>query len=418
MLVSRFFKSTLYKSKRILIVLVVVVVGLLIYLKVFNRTEQPQFQTAKVERGTIVSTISATGSVISTSFVYVTTSATGIVREVYVKDGDKVSQGQKIADIDLDEAGKLRYSQAWANYLSAKNSLEAAKANLYTLNSQMWAANQKFINDAVARGLAEDDPIYIQEHNDWLAAEAKYKNQQAVIKQAEEQVRSAWLSYQLSSPTITAPVSGIVNNLTIIPGLVLGQEIEGSVQSPTSFRVATITKSKINPVMRINISEADIPKVKIGQKATITFDALPGKTFTGKVAAVDRVGTVSNNVTSYTSLIQLDADVPEIHSNVVGSANIIVETKANVLLVPSSGVLIQGDQSFVRILRDGREQQIPVEVGISSDTQTEIVSGLSEGEDVIVGVINNQPSQEGSIFSGGGFGGGAFRPGGAIFRTR
>ena len=97
-----------------------------------------------------------------------------MVNQVYVQNGQQVKVGDKIAQLDLDLDGKLRSSQAWASYQSAKNSLDSAKSSLLTLDSSMWAANRTFVNDALARGLLTTDPTYIQENDNWLAAEQKY----------------------------------------------------------------------------------------------------------------------------------------------------------------------------------------------------------------------------------------------------
>ncbi len=332
------------------------------------------------------------------------------MKAVYVKDGDKVAAGAKIAEIALDKEGQQKNASNWSSYLSAKNSVDSAYTNLYTLQSAMFAANQKFINDAVARDLSADDPTYIEQNADWLAAEAKYKNQQAVIDQAKAALNSAWLSYQSTSPVITAPISGVVSNVGIVPGMVLTHEATSTNQTTSSSQRVAVIQNEVNPIISVNITEIDVPKVKIDQKATVMLDSLADKIFSGRVVTVDRIGTTSNNVTSYQSLIQLDTPLSEIFPNMAASANIIIETKADVLVIPSVAIQFRAGQAFVRVLRDGREQAIPVEIGLTGDTQTEIVSGLSEGDEVIIGTINQQGGS--SAFGGGGFGGGAFRPGG------
>ncbi|MEM3112694.1 MAG: efflux RND transporter periplasmic adaptor subunit [Candidatus Anstonellales archaeon] len=406
-----FFK----RSPLINVVLIITILGIgwFTYSRIVAGRQQPQFQTTKVERGTIISTISASGSVMATNTVSVTTQASGVVKAVYVKDGEKVVAGQKIIEITLDQEGQQKNASAWASYLAAKNNLESAKATLYTLDSAMWAANQKFINDAVARGLSTDDPTYIQQHDDWLAAEAKYKNQKSVIDQAKASLNSAWLSYQSTSPIVTAPIAGVVSNLGVVPGMILNPQNTSTNQTPSS-RVAVIrTQSETRPIISVNIAEVDVPKVKIDQKVTVTLDSLPDKTFTGKVVTVDRIGTSSNNVVSYPALIQLDTFSSEILPNMAANASIILESKSDVLLVPSAAVQTQAGQSFVRVLRNGHEEQVLVEIGLQSDTQVEIISGLSEGDEVIIGVATNQTQQRRTSI----FGGGTFRQGGGfIFR--
>jgi macrolide-specific efflux system membrane fusion protein len=414
-LLSKISKIKLMRKKLAIILIVGAAFFFAIFLIFGQKQKQPQYQTAKVQKGTIIVSANASGKVLTGNVINVTTAASGVVKKVYVKDGEKVFAGKKIAEIALDQQGQQKYASSWSSYLSAKNNLESALTNLYTLQSAMFAANQKFIKDAVARNLASDDPTYIQQNADWLAAEAKYKNQQLVIEQARAAVNSAQLAYQQASPVITAPAAGVISNIGLVEGMVLTGQAAGSSDpsSASSFRVAVI-QNEAKPLISVNLTEIDAPKVKIGQKATVTFDSLPDKTFTGKVVTVDKIGTTSSNVTNYPALIQLDTNAEEILPNMAANVSIIVDSKSDVLLVPSSAVQNQGGQSMIRVLRKGQIQQVPVQIGLSSDSQTEVISGLSEGDEVITGTLGTTQTQQGgrSIFGGGGFGGGAFRPGG------
>lgn len=394
----------LVRRKRILILIGLIIGGLIIGgLVLKKKSKQPQYQTAKVQRGTIVWSVSASGSVVTANIFEATTQASGMVKKVYVAEGDKVKAGQKIMEIELDLAGKQKATSAWNSYLSAKNNLESAKATLWSLDSAMWQANQKFINDAVARELEETDPTYIQQNDDWLAAEAKYKNQQQVVKQAENAVNNAWLAYQLVSPLVTAPVSGTIFGLAYAPGMTIGNSAANS----SGVRVAVI-RTEGTPIASFNLSELDVPVVKPGQKATIKLDSLPEKTFTGKVVSVDRLGTTSNGVTNYPVIVQFDTASEEVLPNMSASVNIMIETKDNVLMIPSSAVQKQGGQNIVTVLENGKEIQKPVEIGIASDTHTEIISGLTEGETVVVSRVSGATVKTGgSPF--GGMPGGTFR---------
>lgn len=394
------FKNRLAVAGFIILVVVLGFAGWRIFGK---RQSNAQFQTTPVEKGTIVSSISSSGQILIANIVNITSNASGLVKKVYVKDGDRVTAGQKILELVLDSDAKQRSVSAYSSYLSAKNSLDSAVVTLWTLDSAMWAANRTFINDAVARGLPTYDPTYIQENDNWLAAEAKYKNQQAIIAQTTMALNSAWLSYQSVSPNVAAPMSGVIANITYAEGMTLGGT------SDTSQGIAVI-RSEGNPLAMFSLSEIDVLNVKPGQKATIKLDSITDKTFTGKVVTVDRIGTVSSGVTSYPAVIRFDTEALEILPNMSAAANIILETKDNVLLVPTSAIQKQGDQSVVRVLRGKQEQTIIVETGLISDTQTEIVSGLSEGEEVIVSSIASTTNTQrgGSSVFGGFSGGGRF----------
>lgn len=383
-----------------------------------QKTTTPQYQTAIVEKGTIVSTVSASGTVQVANITTISTSATGVVTAVYVKDGDTVSAGQKIADITLDSAGLAKNASAYASYLSAKNALDSANANLYSLQSTMLSAWDTYKTLAEgdlyenADGSPKNDQRALPEFHiakdDWLVAEAKYKNQQGVINQAQAAVSSSWYSYSSSSPYVTALSGGIITNVTIASGMTLSN----SSDTAASNRIAVIQYSG-NPILSFNVSELDIPKIKPDQKATITVDSLGDKTFTGHVLTVDRIGNVSSNVTNYPVTIELDTDSLEMLPNMAASVNIIIDTKTDVLFVPAAAILNQNGISIVRVLKNGISSEVQVETGLKSDTQIEIISGIWQGDTVITGTSANVANQTSgtSIFAPRGFGGGA---GGAV----
>lgn len=392
------------RFKIILVIIFLAVVSLLLSTTVAKSQQQPQVQTQKVEKGTLVSSISASGNISAANSVNITTTATGIISQVYVKNGDAVTLGQKIADITLDVDSEQKRAAAWASYLSARNQVESAKSKINSLQSAEFKANQKFLNDAVARGLAKDDPTYIQENADWLQAEADYKNQTGSIEQSQASLTSSWLSYQQISPVITALSAGVISNLTIAPGLFVGTKL-GTILMPQGGVQAVV-----------NLSEIDVAKVSSGQKVTLTLDAFPGKTFTGKILVVDTNGQTSSGVTTYPATIVLDSAEKNIFPNMAVSAKVITNVKDNIILIPSAAIQTSNGQSTVRTMKNGQIETIPVELGDANDTQTEVTFGLSENDLIVTSAAvtsgnRSQTQGGGSPFSaiGGGnrtFGGG------------
>lgn len=391
------FKTKRRKTATLLVVFVLAFLGWQMFK---GNTKPVQYQTAKAERGTLVSSISASGQVSFVNNENVTTSATGIIKTVFVKTGDLIDKGQPIAEIDLDLAGLERQSLAWSNYLSAKNTLDSANAKVNSLQSALFKANQTFVNDRGTINPITDDPKYIEEKADWLQAEANYINQQSVIEQAQIAFNSAWLAYLQTSATIIAPISG-----TVDLSIDVGAAISGSNSTtPTSQKIAGI-KTNNKPAIIVSLSEIDVPKVKLGNKATLTFDAIPGKTFTGKIVGIDTLGIVTSGVTNYPIILAMDTQAPNIFPNMSVSANIIIARKSDVLIIPLSAIQTQGDQSYVRILKNGKAQEVLVETGISSDTEMEITSGLAKGDEVITGTISFQSGQQSASPFGVRFGG-------------
>lgn len=408
------------KEKPLLAGLVVLAVFSLIFVlsrTVFAPKQAARYQAAKVERGSIVSTVTASGSVLSSNTLTITTSATGVVKEVLVHDGDLVTAGQKLATIALDMVGNQKNAAAWSSYLSAKNSLDNANANLFSLQSTMFSKWKTYTDLATNSTYQNSDGTpntanrvltqFSTAQDDWFAAEAAYKNLQSAIAQAQAAVTSAWASYQASAPVVTAPMAGNVGNITIVPGLVL---------SGTNAQNVAVIQSDSLPIATFNISEIDVSSVEPGQKATITLDSIAGKTFAGTVETVDRIGTVTSGVTNYPVIIRFDTKSLELLPNMSATVNIITNQKDNVLLVPAMAVVTQNGQSVVRVLKNNTVTEVPVETGLSSNSQIEITSGVNEGDTVVTGTATGgQSSGSPSPFGGGnrGFGGGgALRVGG------
>ena len=378
-----------------------------------KKTSAPQYQTATVERGTIISSVTATGTVATSNSTSVTTQASGVISKIYVKDGDLVKAGDKISDIDLDLEGQQRASQAYASYQSAKNSLQSAKDKYYTLQSSMMTKWKTYMEVAQSSTYQNGDkspntdtrnlPQFYSTMDDWLATEAEYKNQESVIAQGQTNLNNAWLSYQQTSSTIYAPISGTITGLSLQVGSFITAQSNSSGTS-TSQRIANVVTTA-PPTITVSLTEVDTPKVKIDNKATVTFDALPGKTFTGNVVSIDTVGSITSGVTSYPTTIKLDVPDPSIFSNMGAQATIITNSKSDVLLVPTASIKTQDGASYVQILKNGNAEQNAVEIGISSDTQTEIISGLSEGDIVITSISTGKTTgtttTTTSIFSGG-----------------
>ena len=380
--------------KKIILLVVILVVGYFAVSKLFfNQTGKVTYQTEKVTKGNLIVTVTGSGTVASTNSSNITTEATGVVKNIYIKDGDIVQTGDKIAELELDLEGQQKSSQAWSSYQSAKNSLQTANDNLYSSQADLFTKWQSFYNLSTSSHYQNSDgtpntperdaqtEFRISQDN-WLLSEAKYKSQQKTIEQAQSSVNTAWYSYQQASPIIYAPISGTVSGLSLQIGSVINSQ-SSSNTSATTNKIANI-KTAALPTLSINLTEIDVPKIKIGDKATITFDAFTDKTFTGKVISIDTVGSVSSGVTNYPTVILLDTKSNEILPNMGISANIITNTKDDILLVSSSAVKTDDSgNSYVQIMQNGKPVNQNVEVGLSSDTQTEIVSGLKEGDIII-----------------------------------
>jgi HlyD family secretion protein len=208
------------------------------------------------------------------------------------------------------------------------------------------------------------------------------------IKQKENTLQD--LKDKLPDYFIRAPFAGTISVVNIKKG--------DSVSSGTA--VATLVTN--TQIAEISLNEVDVAKVKIGQKTTLTFDAISDLTISGVVADMDAVGTVSQGVVTYIVKISFDTQDERIKPAMSVSANIITDTKKDVLIVPNSAVKSQGGKSYVEMLKgspavsvDGLDdsiskvvlKRIPVEIGLVSDTQSEIILGLKEGDEIVTRTI-------------------------------
>lgn len=209
----------------------------------------------------------------------------------------------------------------------------------------------------------------------------------------QSSVRSAELSLEEKQQAyedtfVTAPFSGVVAKVSAKQG--------DSASSGTAI-ATVITKEQL---AEITLNEVDVAKVKQGQKATITFDAIDGLSISGTVAEVDGIGTVSQGVVSYTVKIAFDTQDDRVKPGMTANADIETGVAADVLVVPASAVKVAGGASYVLVPAAGEgaaassstsgvvlatpPQQVPVETGLSDDTNVEITSGLSEGQTIVV----------------------------------
>lgn len=396
---ERFVVATNWFIARTLVVKILIILaaaGVLWFglTRIFNtNTSKTTYQTESAEKGTLIVTVSASGNVSGANSAVVTTQTSGVVSKIFVKNGDELKSGDAIAEVELDMEGKQRSTQAYASYLNAKNSLDSANTAFYTLQSQMFTEWKSFTDLSENSTYTNSDGSpntenrtlaqFIIANDDWLATEAKYKNQQNVVAQAQTSLNSAWASYQQASPTIYAPISGTVSGLSLQIGSVLTAQTSSTGNS-TSQRIANI-KTQATPVASISLNEVDVPKVTIGDKATLTLSAFPDQTFTGKVVSIDTTGSVSSNVTTYPAYVVFDSAIDGIYPNMAVDANIITLVKDDVILVPNAAVQTANGESTVRIMKQGNVNTVTVTIGQSNDTDTEISSGVSEGDVVVTG---------------------------------
>lgn len=417
----RWFKNRNIFAKLVIVLLILggIYFG---YTRFFvSRLATPTYQTAQAEKGTLVSSVTSSGTITQGSSLAITSQATGVVSKVYVKNGDQVYAGQTIAEITPDLNSQQNQAAAWAAYVNASNSVKNAENNVR--NTQ--AALDKTLDDIHLFQYGNGGFSNVGSANETMeqrqqrtSSEVALNNAQNSLNSAKASLSSAWLAYQKTSTVITAPLSGTISAMTVSEGsAITGTTSTTNGASSQTLGSVVLPNAKLQAT--VNLTEIDVTKVKAGDKVTLTMDAFRDKTFTGKVLSINTNGSVSNGVTTYPTVIEFDSPIEGALANMAVNATIITSIKDSVILVPTAAVTTANGVSTVRVLRNGNPEVVNVEIGDSNDTQTEIKSGINEGDEVVTGTSGGSTSGTGTTTSPfGGFGGRGGGGGGATFIRR
>ena len=467
----------------IFLVIGIIIIGAVGVLFIRNRNRsatETQFQTVKAEKGTLVASIGATGTVRSNQTADLTWQNTGTIGAVNVKPGDSIKAGDVLASLILPPVTQstletnllnaqenlaelispeaianarlavttaqtdvinaqtaLNNEQYWrndaliqnyyANYVIAKDSLDKAQSSYDSLNvgdyinnaneanayQRLYNAKQAYDNAFYYWSLYSQKPTQRQMDEAQAKldlANATLNNAQIYLaaltggevpsgatgtlllkfKQAQVAVTTAQVN--LDAAKLTAPFRGTVTEVT---GLV-GDQVSPGVKA---FRMDDLSQMKVD----VQVSEVDINSVQVGQPVTLTFDAVAGKAYSGKVVEVAQTGDSVQGAVNFTVTVVLTDPDDSVKPGMTAAVTITVRQIDNVLLVPNRAVRLVDSQRVVYILDNGQPKQIDITLGASSDTMSEVVSSDLKVGDLI---ILNPPSTLFSQPNGGGAGGG------------
>jgi RND family efflux transporter MFP subunit len=353
-----------------------------------------QYKTAAAEIGTLTTSISASGNVIVDQSATVDPTITGTVADLAVNVGDKVTKGQFLFSIVNDDLS-VSVAKAAASYESAKNSLESAKID-------RDSADEDYDK-------AKDDDNYTDDEVDILKDKVDLAKDKIV--QAEKSLAASLSDFRniqanAGKRKVTAQIEGTVNAVNIKNGDDLSR-LSGSSNSQAPIIIGDLNTLKA----RVEVNEVDISSVSVGQKVMLTFNAIDGLSVSGKVEKMDSLGTLTQGVVTYNVTIDFDSLDSRIKPEMSVSAAIITGVKQDVLTVPNSAVKSQNGGSYVQVLKNGQTapQRVSVEAGISNNTETEIISGISAGDKVVTQTIDPNAAATSASSGGGLGGGGAFR---------
>ena len=396
----RYFTTlkNLSRFKKIVIAAIVLIAIFFVFNQSKDKNQEPSYRFQKVKKATIVNIVSETGEIMTSGKTDVSSSINGIVEELYIDNNDVVEKGQGLYKVNSTATDQQR-AKAYSDYLKAKAGLETAKANQYGLQADMFEEWDEFKELAESDDYEDSDgnpryenralPEFHIPEKEWLEAESKYINQKQVIAQNQAALNNAWLLYQATTDgVVTAPADGTIANLSIA----IYQYVDISTTS-------LVIDSKQDTWIKLSLNEADISTVKKGQKATISVDVLKNEGFVGIVERVDEFGSTENGIVTYGVYLSLSDPKNIVKPGMTVQADIETQRKENVLIVPNGAIKPYQGSKAVQI-KDKKTGQVlyqPIKVGIVGTTTSEVISGLKEGQEIIIGQTQSEDSaQQGS----------------------
>ncbi|MBP2639708.1 MAG: macA 4 [Firmicutes bacterium] len=332
-------KSWRYKNW-IIIVLILIAAGWGGYTYYYNKNAKPVSTgtAVAIERGDILASVSATGTISAVNSVDVSSRITGLIKQVHVRENDRVKAGQVLIVLD-DTSLRSQLSQVKS---------QLTNASLIYSRSQRLAA----IGGEPTQQLDTDRMNY-------EVAQAAYENSLS----------------QLEYTVITAPIDGQV----IGKPIPAGQTVAPGISNPmVLLTVADLSKMQI----QVQVDETDIGRVKLGQKVDFTVDAYPGKTFAGTVTLISEKAVIQQNVVYYTIYVDVEEPQGLLFPTMTARVTIKIGESKNALLVPLSAIKETKGQKYIQIVVDDKPQSVQVQLGLSNDEKAEIISGVKEGDKV------------------------------------
>ena len=393
------------RKKRIIIISIVVLVVLLFggVLFAFSHggTKIDPTKLAKVEKGDLAKSVVATGKVEPITKVEVKSKASGIVKKLMVDAGDKVKKGQLLAQLDkLEieaqvEQSKAALQAAEANLKSSQADWERAKVDAegpdVPLTKRAYDRAEGMAKDGVVSQSALDDAEkeYKMALNKQNVAKAQIIVLQAKIAQSQAQISQSranldQLEEQLSYTDIVSPIDGVILSRDVE----LGDAVSSILVLGSSATLVMTLGDTSSVYVKGKVDESDIGRVYLGQPARIKVESFKDKTFNGVVTKISPMGVEKDNVTTFEVRASINNPGGELKAEMTANAEIILEEHKNVLQIPEGAILYDKDKkASVEVpdpkAKDGKDK-IAVNIGISNGAKTEVLSGLKEGQEVVL----------------------------------
>lgn len=373
----------LSKKKLIGLFIVVAIFIIIVVLKI-NKEPEAIFLTEVAKKGNIEEVVTATGSIRSNNRVEVGAQVDGKITELNVVLGQRVKKGDLVAKID-STTQENDLEKAKSILLSYEANLESKEIETDIKFSQFKRAGELY----KLKSISQEE--YEEAKQSYYLAKSELKGIKENIKQAQIDVKTA--ETELSYTTITSPIDGVVISIPVS----VGQTVNSRQSTPTIIQVADLTKMLIKP----EISEGDITKLKVGQEVEFNILSAPERVFKGKIDSIDPADTtltddeytesVSNTeAIYYYANVVVDNEDGILRIGMTATSNIKIAEAKNVILAPTTAIHKKNGKNYVNVLTSEKKVvEKEVELGINDDLNTEIKSGLSEGDEIVLNQIKS-----------------------------
>ena len=333
------------KKKIIIGSIILIAVGIVLWATVFNNGSNNglSYKKEKIDKGDIKAIVDTTGTLNPVTIIDVGSQVSGKIKEIYVDYNSIVHKGQIIAKID-PELFLTKVKQNEANYQSGKASLEKAKVTLKNAQKKYDRTMELFNKNLIS--FEDKESIETQ----YYSAIADLQSNEARLEQAKSQMDSSRVDLEYT--IIKSPIDGVVINRNIN----VGQTVAASFQSPILFQIANdLSKMQVE----CSVDEADIGKVKEGQKVRFNVDAFPNELFQGVVRQVRYSPEVIQNVVTYTTIAEVNNPGLKLRPGMTATVSIVVDEAKNVLRVPNAALRFSPELSpeeMKKIFEDMRKE--------------------------------------------------------------
>lgn len=375
-------------SKKIIITCVILLIVISIVLGILSKGKKTFYETDELKKCTISQTVEASGTINPVNTVSVGSTVSGLIKEIYVDFNSVVKKGQVLAQID-PAIFEATVKQQQAAIVNAQANLAKLQANAdysrKTFNRYQNLYKRNFISKS-----------------DLDQAKSTYQADMAQIAAAKAQIVQAQAQYKtaltnLDYTKITAPVDGMIISRKID----VGQPVAASFQAPELFTIAQDLKKM---QIEVNVSEADIGKVEKGQSVIYTLDGYPDSEFYGKVTQVRISPTTVSNVVTYSVIVEVENEDLKLKPGMTANVQIVTKKVENVYCVLNSALkvninekneIMKYEKPGIWLLENKTPKRVEVEIGISDDEKTQIISNkLKQSDKIIIGIMDAKSKKE------------------------